>query len=201
MKVSLRPRHADDRERVLGWRNRDDVRSSMFDDHVISAREHAGWFERSSHDPTRVDWIITLDDEPVGAAALTQLDRRNLRSSWTIYLGEPEARGRALGTAAEYLVATYVFERLRLHRLACEVLAGNEAAVSLYSRFGFSVDGVLRDFCSRDDTWVDVLTLSMLEHEWPPARDRAARRLAERGITTPDPALLAPAPADVGRLG
>lgn len=194
MHVSLRPREPTDRPLLLGWRNHPEIRRWMLDDHVIAPEEHAAWFERSGADRTRIDWVIQVDGVACGAAALIDLDVGNRRASWELYVAPDAPKGAGVGTAVEHLVAGYAFERAGLHRLACQVLATNQAALALYTHYGFTADGTLRQHVWRDDAWVDVLVLSLLEHEWPPAASRAAARLADAGIEVPAWSELRPAP-------
>ena len=62
-RVELRPLEAEDRDRILAWRNSPDVRAYMYTDHVIAPDEHAAWFANIDGDESRRYWIITADEE------------------------------------------------------------------------------------------------------------------------------------------
>jgi UDP-4-amino-4,6-dideoxy-N-acetyl-beta-L-altrosamine N-acetyltransferase len=185
--VALRPITAADRDTLLRWRNLPDVRRYMYTDHTITAAEHEAWFGRLGDDPTRQYWIITAGAQDVGVAHLSQLDERHRRCHWGLYLAEPSSRGRGVGSCAQLLVLREVFERRRLRRLMCEVLATNAAARRLYESFGFKAEGVLRAHVVKAEGPVDVISLALLREEWLATRSELASRLVQRGLSLHPP--------------
>lgn len=51
---------------------------------------------------------------------------------------------------------------MNLHRVELTVYADNEAAHNLYRKFGFEVEGCLRDYALRDGVFVDTLSMARL---------------------------------------
>ena len=51
---------------------------------------------------------------------------------------------------------------MNLHRVELTVYADNEAAHNLYRKFGFEVEGRLRDYALRDGVFVDTLSMARL---------------------------------------
>ncbi|KPB77289.1 GNAT family acetyltransferase [Pseudomonas cannabina] len=51
---------------------------------------------------------------------------------------------------------------MNLHRVELTVYADNEAAQGLYRKFGFEVEGRLRDYAVRDGVFVDALSMARL---------------------------------------
>ena len=184
-RVDLRPLAAEDRDRVLGWRNSPDVRAYMYTDHVIAPEEHARWFAGLSGDETRRYWIVEMDGAPVGLANLYDIDRRNQRCAWAYYLADPSVRGLGLGSYVEYWMLEFVFEGLKLAKLWCEVLASNEPVWRLHETFGFVVEARFRGHVIKDGARVDVLGLGLLAADWRAKRPAMAARLEARGFEAP----------------
>ena len=182
MAVVLRPLAAGDGDRVLAWRNSEAVAPYMYADHVIGPAEHAAWLARALEGGDRRFWIIELDGAGVGLASLARIDTANSRCEWAYYLADPATRGRGVGACVEYLVLSFVFERLGLNRLWCEVFVDNEAVWKTHEGFGFTREALLRAHVRKGGVFRDVVGLGMLAADWPPAKVRARERLAARGV-------------------
>lgn len=162
----MRRLRLDDITRVRAWRNLPEVARYMYTDHEISEAEHARWFGDALDRPDRRYWIIELDEEPVGLANLVDISERHRRASWAFYLADPAVRGRGVGSFTETYVLKHAFAELGLHKLCCEVLGSNAAVVKMHQKFGFVVDGVLRQHIWKDGTFDDVVSLSMTADEY-----------------------------------
>jgi RimJ/RimL family protein N-acetyltransferase len=111
--------------------------------------------------------VVQPSGHAVGLAALMSI-RPDMR---VIEVGNillsPSLQRTALATEAQYLLARYVFERLRYRRYEWKCNALNAASQGAALRFGFSFEGAFRDHMivkgrSRDTAW-----FAMLEAEWP----------------------------------
>jgi len=168
--VRLRSLALADTVRVREWRNLPEVAAYMYTDHQISEGEHARWFAGALTGDTRRYWIIELDDEPVGLANLYDISQLHGRAYWAFYLADARVRGRGVGSFTERFVMRHVFAELELDKLCCEVLATNEGVVKMHERYGFRVDGLLRQHVRKGGGRVDVVTMSLLREEWAVGR-------------------------------
>lgn len=164
--ISLRNMRLEDIERVRAWRNQPEVARYMYTDHEISEAEHARWFGNALDSGDRKYWIIELDGNPVGLADLVDISERHRRASWAFYLADPSVRGRGVGSFTEKFVLRYAFEELGLNKLCCEVLGSNDAVVAMHQKFGFRVDGVLRQQIWKGDLFEDVVSMSITAEEY-----------------------------------
>ncbi len=181
MAVRLRPVAPSDSARLLDWRNRPEVSAYMYTDHLISPEEHARWFQSAMAANDRRYWIIELDGEPVGLANLSGIDETRRRCDWAYYLAEPSTRGKGVGAAVEFSVIQFVFGRLRLNKLCCEVLLENQGVWKLHESFGFVREALYRDHVWKAGRFQDVVGLGLLARDWAGLRDACAARLADKG--------------------
>jgi len=170
------------RWQVLAWRNDPGVARYMYHSEPISREVHDAWFTRLLLAQDRKGWAILMDDKPVGALFVDNLDMDNGRASWAFYLADPSTRGHGVGSAVEYLVLEYAFTELRLHKLCCEVLSFNQAVVAMHKKFGFVEEGLLREHWLRDGEWLDVHVLAMFDTTWAERRSDFAEKLRARGL-------------------
>lgn len=88
-----------------------------------------------------------------------------------IFIGEPWARDRGVGTEAVRTMLKYLFEVKRVHRVTIDPEVGNARAIRSYQKAGFRLDGMLRhNDRFADGRYIDTQYLSILEDEWPDAR-------------------------------
>ena len=180
-KVTLRPVHDDDKDRLLAWRNSPDVAAYMYSDHPITPEAHARWFAAVHGDPRRLYWIVEVDGGPAGLANLYDIDRAQGRASWAYYLADPAVRGKGVGGYVEFWMIEQVFTALGLRKLWCEVLASNEAVWKLHERFGFRREALLRAHVVKGGQPQDVIGLGLLADDWPKARPAMVERLQRLG--------------------
>lgn len=89
-----------------------------------------------------------------------------------IFIGEPDARDRGVGTEAIRTMLAYLFETKRIHLVTIDPEVGNGRGIRAYEKAGFRLDGVLRHHAFEHGEYVDTHFMSILEDEWPAARAR-----------------------------
>lgn len=160
----LRPATDDDLDHLLAWRNHPQVREMSLTQHEISVDEHASWWQRTRHDPTRTVLVYVRHDIDSGVVTFFDIDRPDASSespaapsasvsasaSWGYYLDNA-----GLGQRGELLPAwieiqrqakRYAFDELDLATLEGEVLESNEAVRRFNRRNGFAeVEREVRD--------------------------------------------------------
>lgn len=83
-----------------------------------------------------------------------------------ITIGDPEARGRGLGTEAMRMLIGFAFDELRLHRLELIASADNGRALRCYERLGFERCGHLREVTWSGGRWHDAIIMQLLCDDW-----------------------------------
>lgn len=150
--IYLRLMTGEDTDRIVAWRNSDAVRKNFIYQELFTREGHEEWV-RSMVNTGRVAQLmicLAQGGEPVGSVYVRDIERRHRKAEYGIFIGEAQARGRGIGTAAARLMLKYCFEELGLHRVFLRVYADNAQAVRSYEKAGF-----VREAYLRDDVWVD----------------------------------------------
>jgi L-phenylalanine/L-methionine N-acetyltransferase len=79
-----------------------------------------------------------------------------------------DAQGRGVGSTLMAAMCDYADRWAGVLRLELTVYADNAAAIALYRKFGFELEGTHRAYALRDGQYVDVLAMARL-HPDPPA--------------------------------
>lgn len=172
----LRPIKDTELELMLSWRNAPLVRENMYTTREISLADHLSWWECTSSSDSQRYFMYEFHDKPLGIVGFTDLERCNQNSSWAFYASPNAVKGT--GSRMEFLALDYAFKELGLHKLCCEVLAFNTPVIKLHEKFGFKVEGILRDQYHRDGRFIDIYRLGILAREWRNAREAMIAKLA-----------------------
>jgi UDP-4-amino-4,6-dideoxy-N-acetyl-beta-L-altrosamine N-acetyltransferase len=173
---SLRAIAPNELELMLTWRNAPSVRANMYTRHEISLEEHLTWWDRIQ---TRMDqryFMYEYKGQLLGVVAFNGIDAANKNSAWAFYASPDAPKGT--GSRMEFCALEYAFNELRLHKLNCEVLAFNSSVIKLHQKFGFKVEGILREQHCFEEGYVDIYRLGMLAFEWQVNRDVMREKLA-----------------------
>ena len=121
--------------------------------------------------PGKIDLplVAELDGRVVGSSGMHPVAVA-LRRRHVMTLGisvAPEAQGRGVGSALMAAMCDYADRWLGSLRIELTVYTDNAAAIALYRKFGFVVEGTLRGYALRDGHYVDALTMARF-HPNPP---------------------------------
>lgn len=121
------------------------------------------WFN-VGRDPSRVFFSIRKAESNaiVGYVQITAIDAVHRSATVGLRIGEAVDRGQGYGREALELAISYCWNHLNLSRIGLAVFATNEAALRLYSSFGFQSEGRLRRAFFIDGAWTDCVLMGLL---------------------------------------
>ena len=163
--VYLRPITLEDTDRIIRWRNSDRVRKNFIDQRPFTRQGHLNWLETRVATGEVVQFILceTKEDRPVGSVYIRDIDRKNRKGEYGIFIGEADAAGKGYGTLAAKGAIAYARDVLKLHKLFLRVFADNTAAVRSYEKAGFRREALLKDeIRNGDGSWRDLILMAVL---------------------------------------
>ncbi len=114
-------------------------------------------------DERRVTLMAMHQDQVIGSASLEQFPRVRRSHCGSIGMGVAVAwQGRGLGTRLLTELMEVADNWMGLRRVELTVYTDNAPAIALYRKFGFEVEGTLREFALRDGVYADVLSMARL---------------------------------------
>lgn len=163
--IYLRLMMREDTDLIVAWRNSDEVRKNFIYREPFTRDGHERWIRDMVEAGKAVQMMICdLDaDRPLGSVYIRDIDRRHNKAEYGIFIGEADARGRGVGTAAAGLMLRYCFEEQELHRVYLRVLADNIQAVRSYEKAGFVREGYLRGDVCLDGEYRDVIWMAAVK--------------------------------------
>lgn len=108
--------------------------------------------------------IKTKEGLTVGFVIIAGLDNNNRSVEFRRIV--IHQKGKGYGRLAIQEIKRLCFEELNCHRLWLDVLEINSRARNLYQSEGFKEEGMLRDGILKDDKFLNLIIMSMLENEY-----------------------------------
>lgn len=145
--ISIRKITIEDTDNILKWRNHPSVKKNFCLQEDLTKETHLNWFHNKIL-TREVEQFIIIEEAsntPVGSIYLRDIDLKNSKAEFGIFIGEESARGKGYGTVATKLILKYGFETLGLHKIYLRVFTNNLSAIRAYEKAGFTYEGTAKD--------------------------------------------------------
>ena len=123
------------------------------------------WRKRLAEPPEGLFLLVAcVDGEVVGNLGLeTSPNRPRVRHAGSIGMAvRDDWQGKGVGTALMEAVLDLADNWLNLMRIELRVYVDNSAAVALYKRFGFEIEGTHRRLAFRNGEYVDAYSMARI---------------------------------------
>ncbi len=173
--IILRPLERFDLLTLRPWRNNRKLRNQTHGFRFpVSDDMEQIWFEKNVLEAPPHKAIFAIQHEDNSLAGLAQLDgidmvHRNARLG--IFIGAETARGKGLGKKALIELIDFGFADLNLVKIYLYVNVSNKNAIGLYEQTGFVTEGTLKDHYFVNNSWEDLLIMSIFQENWRPLQD------------------------------
>ncbi len=166
-RLYLSPVNLDDIEKYAEWLN--DLEISLYltgTSEVYTNDKEREILENLLKSDTDVLFaIINNDDKLIGNLGLHQIDYKNRKATFGIFIGEKDYWNNGFGTEAINLLLNYGFYFLNLHNINLEVYSYNERAINCYKKIGFKEIGRRRESIILGGKFYDEISMDILSNE------------------------------------
>jgi [ribosomal protein S5]-alanine N-acetyltransferase len=105
-------------------------------------------------------------NEPVGYTSANNIDYINRKAEWGGMLISSKHINGGFGTEACHLFIDHLFGELGMNMIYAFVKENNKASNRLSEKFGFTKDGVIRDFVYKQNSYHNVSIYTLLKSEY-----------------------------------
>ncbi|MGI8867012.1 MAG: GNAT family N-acetyltransferase [Rubrobacteraceae bacterium] len=122
------------------------------------------WRKKLAEPPEGLHSLVAcLEGEVIGTVSLSTNSRPRLRHTGNVALiVRDDFQGKGVGSAMMEAVLDLADNWLGLRQVSLNVFVDNAAAIALYEKFGFEIEGTHRQDAFRDGVYVDSYSMARL---------------------------------------
>lgn len=137
----------------------------MYTEHEITSLEHINYIKKLKKDKKQKVFCVLKDKiEPVGVVSINQIDFLHKKTDWAFYLTSNELTG--LGAVLEYYIINFIFLKLEIEKLNCEVIETNNSVIELHKKFFFNEEGIRKENIIKNNRRINVYFLGLTKNKW-----------------------------------
>ena len=168
--IILRPLEKGDiNKKYLSWLNDREV-TKFLDLRVFpSTLDDLRAFYRHTQNPKNDVLLAIVDkesNEHVGNIKLGNIDWIHRYAELAIMLGDKSFWGKGYGQRSTALILEYGFKKLNLNKIILCVYAPHKAAIRIYQKLGFKIEGKQKKIFNLNGKYVDCLWMGLLRSEY-----------------------------------
>lgn len=91
----------------------------------------------SKNEPSRIMFVITLGDRPIGELQLKQIDWEKAECTLSIHMQNDAVKGKGFGTQAELKAVKYAFDELGMAAVNADTIIKNARSQHVLEKVGF----------------------------------------------------------------
>jgi L-phenylalanine/L-methionine N-acetyltransferase len=110
----------------------------------------------------RFEVVADYQSKIAGFGGLYILGDGMSHSGWIMLGVREEFQGRGIGSSLMHMLVETAYIFVGLRRLQLSVLCENDAAIRLYSKFGFAIEGRHSCYVRRGTTFIDAFTMARI---------------------------------------
>ena len=155
----------DDLKTRVDWMNNPKVYMSMHFELPVLLENTVKWFENNRTNDKRADVCFEEEGVLVAFGGLTTIDPVLRKAELYIFV-DPIAQKSGIGTRATKLLCEYGFNELNLHKIFLLTNEDNIAAIKVYEKCGFVLEGRQREEYLTDGVYKDRLYFGLLKSDF-----------------------------------
>ena len=170
-KVALGPRRRDLIPLHQRWANDFAIARNLGPFGPVTVERETAYYERIAMSDTFISFVVYERAilRPIGSTELMNVNYRNGRADFGIFIGASDARGKGYGTETTRLMLDYAFTALGLRNVALTVAEWNIAGQRAYAKAGFREYGRRRQCWPMGGRWWDEIAMDCLAVEFESA--------------------------------
>jgi RimJ/RimL family protein N-acetyltransferase len=148
--------------------NHPDPRENLFYALPTSIGEQKEKLAREQADPHTIVFTICSKDQnrAIGKTSFVRIDWIGRMATFYLAIAEAVNWQKGYGGEVIRLMVEYAFQTLNLNRIQLHVFEDNAAAVKIYKKNGFIIEGTLHQAMYHDGRYCNFYLMALLRSDW-----------------------------------
>jgi len=124
------------------------------------------WIVSHNNNKNEVLYLIeTIEDSKViGHVGLYDIDFRVRKAEFAILIAGETNQGKGYGSLCTKFMIDYAFSELNIRKITLSLLSDNTRAFSLYQKYGFVQEGLLKNEQFKNGKYHDVILMALFNN-------------------------------------
>jgi diamine N-acetyltransferase len=158
--INLRAPEPEDIELLYGWENNQShwlISNTIVPFSRFTLKRYIEDSHKSIYETGQLRLMIDYVPEGVtiGTIDIFDFDAFNKRAGLGILIADEKYRKKGYASMAMTCLTDYCFKTLQLHQLYCNILQDNCDSIDLFTRHGFSLVGIKKEWVKTADGYAD----------------------------------------------
>ncbi len=171
--IRLRSLSVQDVERCLAWMSNREITRYITAQTTMTLEKELTWIRVMNRSKKDLVSAIEMCDahgvwKHIGNVGMHHIDWDDSHAELGIIIGEVNAHGKGIGTAALTLIRDYAFKEIDLFKVYARVYSSNAASMKMCEKAGLVLEGIEKYHVLRDDVRLHVHTFAAFRDTFDP---------------------------------
>lgn len=145
-------------------RNLKSIRKTMLNQKIINKSAQIKWYKKIQKEKDAKYLSIYYKNQIIGCASIKKINKINKNCTWGFFIFEKYFGN--FGVIVEYKLIDYMFKKYKLYKIYGKTLSTNSKILKIHEKFGFSIEGNLKNQIFIDNKKYDLVLSSLYKKDW-----------------------------------
>lgn len=167
--IRLRSLTKKDLAKTFKWHNDLELKNlTLSHPFPVTDSQEEEWINSIIKDKSNKTIYFGIEDKSrkilIGIIFLSRINFIHQTSWLGVFIGDKNARGKGYGKEAVKMIVDYAFNNLNLRKVSLEVVKTNKAAIAVYKKLGFVIEGEMKKQVYVSSLYIDLIIMAVCKN-------------------------------------
>lgn len=167
--IRLRSLTKKDLAKTFKWHNDLELKNlTLSHPFPVTDSQEEEWINSIIKDKSNKTIYFGIEDKSrkilIGIIFLSRINFIHQTSWLGVFIGDKNSRGKGYGKEAVKMIVDYAFNNLNLRKVSLEVVKTNKAAIAVYKKLGFVIEGEMKKQVYVSSLYLDLIIMAVCKN-------------------------------------